>query len=128
MRGDHIKILVVEDDPTMRKINGFLLKQLGYTNTLMAADGVEALKVLKQERVDLVISDWNMPNMTGLELLLELRAEKRFKDTPFLMITVEGKLDRIMEALQAKATGYLIKPITLKLLEAKLNEILDGSR
>ena len=97
----HIKIMVVDDFATMRKVIRNLLKQVGYENIVEAEDGVIALKTLKSQKIDLVVSDWNMPNMTGLELLKAVRADEDLKATPFLMVTAEALQDNVIAAVKA---------------------------
>lgn len=117
------KIMVVDDFTTMRRIVKNVLKQLGYTDVEEAEDGVIALSKLKKEKVDLVIADWNMPNMTGIEMLRAIRADGDLKDIPVLMVTAEAKKENIMEALQAGATSYIVKPFTADILKTKIDKI-----
>ena len=93
----------------------------------MAEDGVIALKTLKSQKIDLVVSDWNMPNMTGLELLKAVRADEDLKATPFLMVTAEAKKENIIEAAQAGASGYVVKPFTAATLDEKLKKIFAAN-
>jgi two-component system, chemotaxis family, chemotaxis protein CheY len=118
-------ILVVDDFPIMRGIiRRMLTKRFGLNNILEAEDGVIAWDVLSRERVDLVICDWNMPNMTGIALLKKIRADKRLQDLPFVMVTAEGKKENVIEATKEGVTGYIIKPFTAKDLGKKLKLIL----
>ncbi len=121
----NMKFLVVDDFSTMRRIIRNLLKELGYANVDEAEDGVAALALLKQGGFDFVVSDWNMPNMTGIELLRAIRADAAIKHLPVLMVTAEAKKENIVEAAQAGANGYVVKPFTAATLEEKLNKILN---
>ena len=118
-----LKFLVVDDFSTMRRIVRNLLKELGYTNAEEAEDGAVALSRLKSEKFDFVVSDWNMPNMTGLELLKNIRADESLKTLPVLMITAEARKENIIEAAHAGASGYIVKPFTAATLDEKLSKI-----
>jgi two-component system chemotaxis response regulator CheY len=120
-----IKILVVDDFATMRKVIRNLLKQVGYENIVEAEDGVNALRVLKSQKIDLVVSDWNMPNMTGLDLLKAVRADEELKQTPFLMVTAEALQDNVIAAVKAGVSNYIVKPFTAEVLNEKISKILD---
>jgi two-component system chemotaxis response regulator CheY len=124
MSQENLKFLVVDDFSTMRRIVRNLLKELGFTNVEEAEDGVVALAKLKAGGFDFVISDWNMPNMTGIELLRAIRGDAALGSLPVLMITAEAKKENIIEAAQAKASGYIVKPFTAAVLDEKLNKIL----
>ena len=117
------KFLVVDDFSTMRRIVRNLLKELGFANVQEAEDGVEALNKLRGEKYDFVVSDWNMPNMTGIELLRAIRADAGLKHPPVLMVTAEAKKENIIEAAQAGASGYVVKPFTAATLDEKLKKI-----
>lgn len=119
------KFLVVDDFSTMRRIVRNLLKELGINNVDEAEDGSVALQKLKGGGFDFVISDWNMPNMNGLELLKAIRAEASLKHLPVLMITAEAKKENIIEAASAGASGYIVKPFTAITLSEKLNKIFE---
>jgi len=121
----NIKILVVDDFATMRKVVRNLLKQGGYENIVEAEDGVTALKVLKSQKIDFVISDWNMPNMTGLELLKAVRADEELKATPFLMVTAEALQDNVIAAVKAGVSNYIVKPFTAEVLNDKIKKIVE---
>ena len=121
----HIKILVVDDFATMRKVIRNLLKQVGYENIVEAEDGVTALRVLKSQKVDLIVSDWNMPNMTGLELLKAVRADEDLKSAPFLMVTAEALQDNVIAAVKAGVSNYIVKPFTAEILNEKIKKILE---
>ncbi|UWN48841.1 Chemotaxis protein CheY [Alcanivorax sp. ALC70] len=120
-----MSILVVDDFPTMRRIVRSLLKELGFTNVEEAEDGQEALTKLKAGGFDFVVSDWNMPNLDGLEMLKQIRADEGMKSLPVLMVTAEAKKDNIVAAAQAGANGYIVKPFTAVTLEEKLNKIFE---
>ncbi|MCP4114784.1 MAG: response regulator [Desulfobacteraceae bacterium] len=119
-----IKVLIVDDFATMRRILKNILKQIGFKNLLEADDGTTALEVLERESVDLIISDWNMPKMTGLELLRSVRASDKYKRTPFLMVTAEAQKQNVIEAVQAGVSNYVVKPFTAEAISEKLEKIL----
>ncbi|MDX3894082.1 MULTISPECIES: chemotaxis response regulator CheY [Pusillimonas] len=120
-----IKILVVDDFPTMRRIIKNLLKDLGFENVDEAEDGVMGLEKLRNNNFDLVVSDWNMPNMDGLAMLKLIRADANLSKLPVLMVTAEAKKENIIAAAQAGASGYVVKPFTAAVLEEKLNKIFE---
>lgn len=119
----NMKILVVDDFATMRRIIKNILTQLGFKNIIEADDGTSALTVLKSEKIGLVISDWNMPKMTGLDLLKAVRADADMANTPFIMVTAEAQQDNIILAVKAKVSQYIVKPFTAETLSEKLNKI-----
>ena len=125
MADTNMKFLVVDDFSTMRRIVRNLLKELGFSNVDEAEDGVVALSKLRSTNFDFVVSDWNMPNMTGLDLLKEIRGDANLKHLPVLMITAEAKKENIVFAAQAGASGYIVKPFTAATLEEKLNKIFQ---
>jgi two-component system, chemotaxis family, chemotaxis protein CheY len=116
---------VVDDFSTMRRIVRNLLKELGFANVDEAEDGVVALQKLRSSSFDFVISDWNMPNMTGIDLLREMRKDPGLSHLPVLMVTAEAKKENIIEAAQAGANGYVVKPFTAATLDEKLNKIFQ---
>jgi two-component system chemotaxis response regulator CheY len=120
----NIKILIVDDFATMRKVIRNLLKQGGYDNIVEAEDGVMALSELKTNKIDFIISDWNMPNMTGFELLKAVRADGDLSKTPFLMVTAEALQDNVVQAVKAGVDNYIVKPFTADVLNEKITEIL----
>ncbi len=122
----NMKYLIVDDFSTMRRITRGLMKELGATNVDEAEDGVQALSKLKSGNFDFVITDWNMPNMTGIELLKAIRSDAKLKTLPVLMITAEAKKENIIEAAQSGASGYIVKPFTAATLSEKLNKIFDN--
>ncbi|MGO4702130.1 chemotaxis response regulator CheY [Dyella sp. 2RAB6] len=123
----NMKILVVDDFSTMRRIVRNLLVELGFTNALIqeADDGVNAMAILKQQSFDMVVTDWNMPNMTGIDLLRAIRAEPALKGLPVLMVTAENNRDQIIAAAQAGVNGYIVKPFTAVTLKEKLDKIFE---
>ena len=119
-----INILVVDDFPTMRKIVKSVLKQLGYHNILEAEDGSAALSILNNnQNIQFVVSDWNMPNMTGIELLKAVRANPKLKHLPFLMVTAEADKDNIVEAVKSGVSNYVIKPFNAATMKEKIDKI-----
>ncbi len=118
-----MKILVVDDFATMRRIVKNILRQIGFTNILEADDGSTALNILRKEKVDLVITDWNMPKMSGLELLKAIRADENLKDIPVMMVTAEALKENIIEAVKAGVNQYIVKPFTAQTLQEKLEKI-----
>lgn len=122
-----MKILVVDDFSTMRRIVRNLLVELGFTNTLIqeAEDGTAALVMLRAQPFDLVVTDWNMPNMTGIDLLRAIRADAGLKSMPVLMVTAENNRDQIIAAAQSGVNGYVVKPFTAVTLKEKLDKIFE---
>ncbi|MEA1933652.1 MAG: response regulator [Thermodesulfobacteriota bacterium] len=120
----NMKVLVVDDFATMRRIVKNILKQLGYNNIVEADDGTTALEILEKEKVDLIISDWNMPKMTGLDLLKNVRGNAEMADTPFIMVTAEAQQDNIILAVKAKVSQYIVKPFTAETLGEKIDKVL----
>jgi len=118
-----MKILVVDDFATMRRIMKNILKQIGFSNIIEADDGTTALEELKKTSVDLIISDWNMPKMTGLDLLKEVRNTDGLKEVPFLMVTAEAQKQNVIDAVQAGVTNYVVKPFTAEAISEKLEKI-----
>jgi two-component system, chemotaxis family, chemotaxis protein CheY len=125
MPDPNLKFLVVDDFPTMRRIVRNLLKELGFTNVEEAEDGVAALARLKSGGIQFVVSDWNMPNMDGLQLLQAIRADATLASLPVLMVTAEAKKENIIAAAQAGASGYVVKPFTAATLDEKLGKIFQ---
>ena len=123
MADPNTKFLVVDDFSTMRRIIRNLLKELGFNNVEEAEDGVQALNTLRGGSFQFVISDWNMPNMTGIDLLRSIRADAALKHIPVLMVTAEAKKENIIAAAQAGASGYVVKPFTAATLDEKLTKI-----
>ncbi len=121
----NIKILVVDDFATMRRIIKGTLKQIGFTNIIEADDGDVALERLKDNKVGLILSDWNMPNMTGFDLLKAVRSDESLNAIPFIMVTAEGQKDNVVEAVKAGVSNYLIKPFTPEDLKEKIEIVLN---
>lgn len=121
-----MKILVVDDFSTMRRIVKNLLKELGFSHFDEADDGSTAWPMVQTGKYDFIVSDWNMPQMTGLQLLKNVRADEKLKDTPFLLITAEAKRSQILEAAQAGVDGYIVKPFTAATLNAKIEKIFEN--
>ena len=126
MLDKNCRILSVDDFSTMRRIVKNILRQLGYNNVDEAPNGAEAFTTLKSKKYDLVISDWNMPVKTGIELLKDVRADPELQDTPFLMVTAEAEKHQVVEAVQAGVNSYILKPFTAKILEQKLKEMFPN--
>jgi len=121
-----VRFLVVDDFSTMRRIIKNLLHDLGYQDVLEADDGKAALPLLQAGGIDFLITDWNMPNMAGLELLKIVRADGKLAKLPVLMLTAEAKREQIVEAAQAGVSGYVIKPFTAETLKEKIDKILGA--
>jgi two-component system chemotaxis response regulator CheY len=121
-----MKILVVDDFSTMRRIIKNILREMGYVNIFEADDGTTALEVLRAEKIDFIISDWNMPKMAGIELLKAVRTSEEWKEMPFLMVTAEGQKEHVIEAVKNKVSNYIIKPFTPETLAEKISNILGN--
>jgi two-component system chemotaxis response regulator CheY len=126
MADSRMNILVVDDFSTMRRIIKNILRQLGYINILEADDGTSAMEVLRSEKGDFIISDWNMPQMTGIELLTAVRTSEEWEDMPFLMVTAEGQKENVIEAVKNRVNNYIVKPFTPETLMEKINKIFEG--
>ncbi|MBM0140805.1 MULTISPECIES: chemotaxis response regulator CheY [Pseudomonas syringae group] len=120
-----MKILIVDDFSTMRRIIKNLLRDLGFTNTSEADDGLTALPMLQSGAFDFLVTDWNMPGMSGIDLLRQVRADERLKSLPVLMVTAEAKREQIIEAAQAGVNGYVVKPFTAQALKEKIEKIFE---
>ncbi len=120
-----MKILIVDDFSTMRRIIKNLLRDLGFTNTVEADDGVTALPILNAGGIDFLVTDWNMPGMQGIDLLRHVRADKKLSTLPVLMVTAEQKREQIIEAAQAGVNGYIVKPFTAATLKEKIDKIFE---
>ena len=120
-----MKVLVVDDFSTMRRIVKNILRQLGFENILEADDGMSALDVLRSQTVDFIISDWNMPRLSGIELLKAVRTSEEWKDLPFLMVTAEGQKENVIEAVKSKVSNYIVKPFTPETLAEKIKKIFE---
>lgn len=121
----NMKILVVDDFSTMRRIIKNLLKDLGFTNTVEADDGKTALPILQKGGIDFLITDWNMPGMSGIDLLKAVRSTPNLANIPVLMVTAEAKREQIILAAQAGVNGYVIKPFTAATLKEKIEKIFE---
>jgi len=119
----NMKILVVDDFATMRRVIRNILKQLGYTNIDEADDGSSGLTKLRGGRFDLVITDWNMPNMSGLDLVKAIRADEQIQTVPVLMVTAEAMKESIVTAVKAGVNNYIVKPFTVEVLKGKIEKI-----
>jgi Response regulator containing CheY-like receiver, AAA-type ATPase, and DNA-binding domains len=119
----NMRILVVDDFSTMRRIIKNILRQIGFNNVVEADDGTTAWDTLNKDRIDFIISDWNMPQMTGIELLRKVRSSEEFADLPFLMVTAEAQQENIIEAVQARVSNYIVKPFTAEVMKQKIDKI-----
>ncbi|WP_316900205.1 chemotaxis response regulator CheY [Pseudodesulfovibrio indicus] len=119
----NMRVLVVDDFSTMRKIIKNILRQLGFNNIVEADDGSTAWEVLNKDNIDFIVSDWNMPTMSGIELLRKVRGSEEYADIPFLMVTAEAQQENIIEAVQAKVSNYIVKPFTPETLGQKIDKI-----
>ena len=120
-----MKILVVDDFSTMRRIIKNLLNDLGFMNIVEADDGNTALPILRKGSIDFLVTDWNMPGMTGIELLRQVRADDKLNSLPVLMVTAEQKREQIVEAAEAGVNGYIVKPFTAVTLKEKMGKIFE---
>ena len=121
-----MKILLVDASPTIRNLQKNVLKQLGHTDFIEAEDGIQALSVFDEQTPDLVIVDWNMPNMDGITLVRKIR--ERSKKIPLIMCTTEAEKQRVMEAIRAGVNNYIVKPFTVESLGRKITETLEKAR
>ena len=121
----NMKILIVDDFSTMRRIIKNLLRDLGFTNTVEADDGLTAIPILNSGGIDFLVTDWNMPGMTGIDLLRHVRADEKLRSLPVLMVTAEAKREQIIEAAQAGVNGYVVKPFTAQALKEKIEKIFE---
>lgn len=120
-----VKILVVDDFSTMRRIIKNLLRDLGFNNVEEADDGKTALPILKAGGIDFLVTDWNMPGMTGIDLVKTVRADEKLRHIPILMVTAEAKREQIIAAAQAGVNGYVVKPFTAATLKEKIEKIFE---
>ncbi len=119
----NIRVLVVDDFATMRRIVKGVLKQLGFKDIIEADDGTSALEELRNQEIGLIVSDWNMPKMTGLDLLKKVRSDEKLKNIPFIMVTAEGQKENVLEAVKAGVSNYIVKPFTPEILSEKLEKV-----
>jgi len=122
----NMRVLIVDDFATMRRILKNILKQIGFKNISEADNGKTALKELKNEQFDLVLCDWNMPEMPGIELLKQVRSDEQLKGIPFVMVTAEAKKENILEAVKAGVSSYIVKPFTAETINEKLKKIFPA--
>jgi two-component system chemotaxis response regulator CheY len=122
-----MRVLVVDDYNTMRRIIRNLLNQIGYSDVDEAEDGAAALEKMKENKYGLVISDWNMEPMTGYELLKEVRSDDGLKTTPFIMVTAESKTENVVAAKKAGVDNYIVKPFNAQTLQSKIDAVLPGA-
>ena len=120
-----IKVLVVDDFATMRRIVKGVLRQMGFDKIVEAEDGSIALEALKKEEIGLIVSDWNMPNMTGLDLLKAVKGDDGLKGIPFIMVTAEGLKENVLEAVKVGVTNYIVKPFTPEAFSEKIQAALS---
>lgn len=125
MPDPNMRVLVVDDFSTMRRIVKSIVKQLGFNNVDEAEDGKQALEMLKGGKYGFVVSDWNMPNMTGIDLLRAIRSDPELKDIPVLMVTAETEKQIVVDAIQAGVNNYIVKPFTPQVFEEKMNKIFE---
>lgn len=124
MIDENMKVLIVDDFASMRRIVKNTLKQIGFKNILEADDGTTALTMLKEQKIDLVLADWNMPKMSGLELLKTVKKDDTLKTIPVLMVTAEAQKENVIEAIQAGVSNYIVKPFTPDSMKQKLEKTL----
>ncbi len=122
--GPFTRVLVVDDFPAMRRLLRNALRELGVSEIHEATNGKEAMEILEAEGIDLVLSDWNMPGMSGLDLLVWVRTSQEFRHLPFIMVTAEGDKMNVVEAIKHEVSNYIIKPFTAEILEAKIRQVL----
>ncbi len=121
----NMQVLVVDDFSTMRRIVKNILRQLGFVNIVEADDGTTAWEILQKQKIDFIVSDWNMPIMTGIELLRKVREDAKLGELPFLMVTAEAQQENILEAAQAKVSNYIVKPFTADVMKKKIDKIFQ---
>jgi len=118
-----MKILIADDYSSMRQILKTALKQIGFSIFIEADDGSSAMELLKYHKIDLIMSDWEMPKMKGIDFLKAVRCDPKYKDIPFLMVTSESMPENIMDAIEAGVSSYVVKPFTVEVLTRKINQI-----
>lgn len=122
----NMKVLIVDDLSMMRKMLRYTLKRVGLTNIIEAGDGKSAMTRLKNEKVDLIVCDWNMPGMKGIDMLNKVRSDDELKNIPFIMVTAQAQKEKIVEAITARVTDYIVKPFSAETVSEKLKKIFDG--
>lgn len=120
-----MKVLVVDDFATMRRIIKNILKQIGFSNIVEAEDGKSALKMLQNDKFDLIMCDWNMPEMPGIDLLTRIRSDEHLKNLPFVMVTAEAQKNNILDAVKAGVSSYIVKPFTAETVDQKLKKLFN---
>ncbi len=118
------RVLTVDDSPTMRRIIVNSLKKIGFDDIIEADNGVQGLEMLESNEVDLIITDWNMPEMNGEQFVKKLRSDDKYKDTPIIMITTRGMKDDVLTAVKMGVNGYVVKPFTPEILKQKLSTVI----
>lgn len=121
----NMKVLIVDDFATMRRIVRNILKQIGFSNIVEAEDGKSALKMLQNDKFDLIMCDWNMPEMPGIELLTRIRSDEQLKNIPFVMVTAEAQKNNILDAVKAGVSSYIVKPFTAETVDQKLKKLFN---
>ena len=121
-----MKVLVVDNSPSMRRATRGVFRQIGFKNIIWAGDGSEALEKLGKEKAGLIVSDWDMPKMNGLELLKAVRSDEGLKDIPFIMITAEVGKENVLEAVKAGVSGYITRPFTLETVSRKVKKLFKS--
>jgi len=121
-----MKVLLVDNSPSMRRATRGVFRQIGFNNIIGAGDGSEALEKLRKEKADLIVSDWDMPKMNGLQLLKAVRGDEGLKDIPFIMITAEVGKENVLEAVKAGVSSYITKPFTLDTVSKKLTKLFKS--
>ena len=122
----NMKVLIVDDFATMRRILKNIMKQIGFSDITEADNGKNALKILKSQEIDLILCDWNMPEMAGIEVLNTVRGDDELKNTPFIMVTAEAQKENILEAVKAGVSSYVVKPFTAETVEQKLKKVFSS--
>ena len=122
----NMNVLIVDDFATMRRILRNILRQIGFTSITEADNGKAALTELKKQQFGLILCDWNMPEMSGFELLQNLKSDEELKDVPFVMVTAEAKKENIIDAVKAGVSSYVVKPFTAETIGEKLKKVFDG--
>jgi len=123
---EQIRILIVDDSGVMRKITKTHLAKIGYQNVVEASNGTEALAKLSEEKIDLIISDWNMPEMNGLQFVQTVKAKEEYRNIPIIMLTTVSTQDEVLAALKAGASSYIVKPFKPEDLKEKILQVLKG--
>lgn len=123
-----INVLIVDDFPGMRDLIKGILKHMGFSNFFEAEDGAIALDIIKKEKIDLIISDWIMPNMSGLDLLKAIKGTEKLMDTPFIIVTADGSKENVLAAIEAGVSNYIVKPFTPETLQDKVQAALKQTQ